>query len=1037
MTWGCISCHGTNPEGTRFCGHCGTPHDRVETDGNKDERRLITALFADISGFTSLADRLDTDHLHQVISPVISVLAGVAEDYGGTLAKYAGDAVLVFFGAPVAQEDHATRALWCATEMHRALADAIPRLPADAHGLELHIGVNSGTVVAGMFGGDIGADYSILGDSVNVAQRLESVASGGETYVGETTWQLTNTQFELDALGDLTLKGKSKPVKAWRLIAPAESGSSSSRTAQVASVLVGRGAELRTVQKVLDAGSGIVSLTAEPGGGKTRLSEEIRVLAEAAGYRWLDGRCVSYGTSLAYWPYIDVLRRTYGIRIEQDPTIAAAELADRLSAAGVREVAAYFARLLGLPPPSGVPDISALEGEAFVRALHDAFISWVTALTVVEPVILAIEDIHWSDAASIDLSSAVAQFTADLPIILCLTGRPEALDTLVRLSELASPDRRAVIPLGPLDRFSTASVAEQVLGRPPGEQFLDMVLERSGGNPFFIRELVRSLRDSGALEPHDGRWELRPDWDVSGLPPTIEGVLSARIDRLPRSAAHLLQVASVIGRRVNVALLEGIAEDVVGLPRTLDRLVTAGFLDRLNLDGQTVLNFHHALVVDAAYSRLMERERRDLHRRVAETGEVIYGSGDDVIDLLARHFYLAGAGVKAVQYLEQAAERSKRLFANEEAVLHIRRALELAQATERIASRIPVLNLALAELEDVVGRYDEATLLYQTVRQTTGDIDAWRGLASLARRRGDPQGALSLLDEAFHNEQLNGADLSPLWLERAMALIVEGSFLEAIEAAEAGLAVAGADITPVVGNLLLQETQAELFLRRVSDALEHAMRAREVMDRCGDPRRLAIALRVLGVAQIEAGDYGEGAAALRRGLELAERTGTVDEIVSCLINLGLGELRSGDLDAAIEHDRRALELTERVGLTVGQTIASVNLADTLLQRGDLDEAECVCRRGLSMAGEVGQSWALADATRIMATIRLRLGFAEDAMGWAEKAAASFVEMGDPSSATEALHVAAEAAAHAGDEQRARSLMARARSTSPTASPRSD
>ena len=669
--WQCPTCNGDNLQETPFCGWCGAARG---TDEHHDEQRLVTALFADISGFTTLADRLDAERLHDIIAPVISILAGIAEDYGGTLAKYAGDAVLVFFGAPVAQEDHAVRAALTALGMHKVLADAIPRLGPEAQGLELHIGINSGRVVAGMFGGDLRHDYSILGDSVNVAQRLESVAPPGETYVGETTQQLIAADFDVEALGALELKGKTKPVDGWRLVG--RKTIAAARAAKPTSVLVGREREMTAALEVIeqvDTRGSIFTVTAEPGGGKTRLTEAIRGCAEERGIRWLEARCISYGAGLAYYPYIDLLRRTYGISIEQDPAVSSERLRAELSAAGIEQIAPYFSRVLGLPTPEGAADISSLEPEAFRRELHEAFVTWLISVLREQTVVLAVEDAHWIDTTSLELTAQLARVIQTHPLLVYLTGRPESGTAFDHVEGGGSPDGLVDIALGPLDRNATGSLIAATLDGPPADDLVDMVLDRSGGNPFFAQELVRSLQGTGGLKLLDGSWRPIPDWDSATLPPTIEGVLAGRIDMLSRVAAQTLQVASVIGKRVNPFLLEAVAEDVIDLPRQIDHLVADGFLDRVIVEGAEVLTFHHALVVDVAYSRLVRRQRRDLHRRVAEAAEVLYGTGDDVIDLLARHFYLADAGVKAVDYLEKAGVRSERLFANEEAIVHLAR----------------------------------------------------------------------------------------------------------------------------------------------------------------------------------------------------------------------------------------------------------------------------------------------------------------------------------------------------------------------------
>jgi adenylate cyclase len=1035
MGWGCRECGGDNPEGTRFCGHCGRPAASPAAGPGEapevvEEHRLVTALFADISGFTALADSLGTEELHRIISPVIGLLASVAERYEGTIAKYAGDALLVFFGAPVAQEDHAARALRVAGEMHAQLAAALPDLPPEAQSLELHIGVNTGHVVAGMFGGDVRQDYSILGDAVNLAQRLESVAPPGETYVGETTWRLTSERFELESVGELTLKGKSRAMAAWRLVGERAAADGAGRRARGVP-FVGRDEELAAITAVLrgqlDGHGGVVGLAGEPGVGKSRLTQAVREWADDRGVLWLEARCISYGSGVAYWPFVDLLRRSFGIRIEQDPAEAGRYLASALAITGVGQVAPYFARLLGLPPPPGGPDLADLSPEAFRRGLHEALATWLAALGKVGPVVLAIEDVHWADTATIDVTGRLVRLCDDGPVVLYLTGRPEGAGVIEDLAGGVATDRRATIDVAPLGPGATAGLVAAVLGGPPGPALLETVAERAAGNPFFVLEMVRSLLDAGAVVAGEDGWALAPGWDVHALPPTIEGVLSARIDMLPRAAATALQLASVVGRRLNLALLEALADEVADLRGALDRLVEAGFLDRVVTEGEEVLQFHHALVVEVAYSRLLRRQRRELHRRVAEAAEELYGTGDDVIDLLARHFWLAEAGAKAVDYLVQAGERSKRLFANEEAVLHLSRAAQLARENDRLARRLPGLLLELADVEDLTGDLDEAGRLYAEVQALSDDVAAWRGLASLARRRGECARALELIDAAFATEALTGADLTPLWLERAWVMVSEGRFLDAIETALAGLAASSAADGPDAGQLLVQLTRAECFIGRLDSALVHGERARQLFERAGDLRGLTAALRVLGTVHTEIGNLGEAARVLLEAMSLAERTGSIEEVCACLVNLGQVELQRGDLERAMAYDRRALEESTRIGHVIGQMLANINLAEKLLRADRLDEALACVDRGLALASSIGSSWTIADAHRTLAGIRLRQGLPAEAAARAQEAASLFEEIGDAANAAGALDLAADAFDGAGDAERARGARARARS----------
>ena len=679
--WTCGSCAAENVPGTRFCGYCGTQRGVAAAP---EERRLITSLFADLSGFTSLAEQLDAEQLLDVIDPIIGSLSEIVGRYEGHVEKYAGDALLALFGAPVAHDDDAERALRAALDMHVELSRICAEFPPDRPALTLHVGVTSGHGIARMLGSQARMDYAVLGDSVILAQRLESAAPAGETYVGETTVQLTRHRFELESVGELTLKGKSEPVPAWRLVGERE------RVAASATRLVGRARELAVVDEVLEHG-GVLTLTGEPGVGKSRIAVEARVRAEARGIRWLQGRCVSYGAALAYWPYADLLREV------PEPE---------------RPASPYVDRLLGLSADVEV------EPEGYRRALHGDVVP-LAAGARREPADRRRRSRTCTGQTSRRSRSPPSwpSWQRETRLVLFLVARPEAGP---RLEDVAGAARTlALEPLGPSD---VAELLCDLLPEvPPG--LAETVHERTEGNAFFVGELARALDEQGTA-PEE-------------LPPTIEGVLAARIDSLPQPAVALLQTASVIGRRVPLPLLERVATDVDGLEPAIDQLVAAGFLDRNGADER--LTFHHALMQDAAYGRLLRRTRRDLHRRVADEAEALYGAGDDAVELLARHLYLGEAGPKAIEYLVRAAQRAKGLFANDEAIVHFERALELSGSD-------PAIALALAELRDLMGEYDQALRLYSEVRSGNGDLRAWRGAAAALRKQGRYDEALALLD---------------------------------------------------------------------------------------------------------------------------------------------------------------------------------------------------------------------------------------------------------------------------------------------------
>ena len=1034
----------------RFCGHCGTPAaeapaeaarepaadetdvasalrsfvtgrvaDRlVETGGQfPEERRLVTALFADVSGFTSLADRLDPEQLIEVIDPVITTLSDIVGRYDGYVEKYAGDALLALFGAPVSHEDDAVRALLVALEMHSELKRVCSELPYDPE-LTLHVGVNSGHAIARILGSEARLDYGVLGDSIILAQRLESVAPPNETYVSDLTYRLTGDRFEFEPVGELTLKGKSEPVRAWRLVGERVTPTS------LRSAFVGRDRELAMLEAILaglvDGKGAVVGLTGEAGVGKSRLTDATRQRAEALGIRWLNARCLSYGAELAYWPLIDLLRRTADLRSELDPSEAAMRLQILLRA--VPNAVPYFARLLSVSTPEG-DGVAALEPEAFRRGLHDAFASWLRALAAENPVLLALEDLHWADNSTIALVTELARVCGNERAALYLIGRPESEE----LAASIGGERSVSLRLEALDATGIHSLLESLLGDEIPRGLEEFVTARSAGNPFFVQELVRSLQEEDVLVPADGGWRMRPGWDAQSLPATIEEVLSARLDALPRPAAALLQTVSVIGRRVRLPLLEAVEERPSEIEPALAQLLESGLLERGRDEGEDVVMFHHALVQDAAYSRLLRRQRRTLHLRVAEVAESLYGAGDETIDLLARHFYLGEAGEKAAEYLIRAGARARRLFANAEAILHYSRAVEVARDDSALAARLPDMLLELADLRDLVGDYDEALKVYTEVRDETQDVLAWRGLASTLRKRGEFMKALAVVDQAFSTDALAGRDLRPLWLERGWTLSVMGRYEEGVDAFEAGLILDERKDDEVAGQLLLQTARAETLLGVHDAALEHALSAERIFTDRDDPRGLASTLRIIGDAHRDAGRPDEAAEALRRGLALAERVGSAEEIGACLINLGLAEMERGELAEAVACDRRAIEEFERIGHGTGRATGYANLAEKLALRGDHEEALEQCEKALELSRAIGNSVTVADALRTASRIRLEQGEFADAAAQAEEAAKLFGEMGITRWEAESLELAADELEQNGEGERDDTLRAESRS----------
>ena len=974
MPWQCSTCSATNPDGTAFCGQCGA----ASTTSLRSERRLVTALFADITGFSELSGRVDTEELLEVIDPVVSALSNVVGRFGGVVEKYAGDAILALFGAPVAHDDDAVRALRTAEAMHRKLADLVPELGPDAANLRLHIGVNSGHGIGRVMGSDVRLDYGVLGDVVVLAQRLEAAAPPGETYVGEATFDLTRKQFELEPLGELTVKGKAEPVQAWRLAGPHAGGSAAGASAEPA--LAGRERELALLGELVGRRAGVGFVVGEAGAGKTVLCQAVRGRAENAGLRWLAARCISYGGELAYWPFADLFRRLLGLDDATAP-VAPALLEEELAELGLTDALPFIAALCGVEG-----EATELDAQSFQVRLHESVVGVLREIATREPTILHLDDLHWADGPTVELLRKVLASCRETPLVLLVSTRPDAL-SLVDELEAVAPETSVRVDLEPLAEEAVREIATRILGASPSDGLAEELLERTRGNPFFVEEVTRSLVEGDELVHRDGEWHTRPGWQADQVPLTVEGILAARIDALDEPERDALEVLSIIGRRADGQLARAVSGEIdVAVPT----LVGAGLLD-LPEEASYVLSFHHPLIQQVVYSRLLRRRRARLHSLVGEAAERLYGVDDGSIDLFARHFYLGEEPARAYPYLLRAAARAERLFANEQALTQLRRALELTDVGATAGSRLDLL-YRCAKLEETVGRYEEALSLYQEVA-AAGHLQAATREAEVLRLLGRWDEAFACLERARRQHpDPSPADLAAFALGEGLLLRQRGEVSASVEAFKRGLAAASGYDSAIEGELLVELGYALKFIGEPKDGLPHVTRARQVFERLGDLPRLAMTLRVLGGIHCDLADAEGDREGMRRALTtleqaqlLARRVGNAEEQAASLINMAvtLGDL--GEFEAALEADHAALAAFGAAGLKGGIACAYCNIADHLTQLARWDEALEAGRQGLAVADEIDMPYWRTGALQSISMAEFGLGNPGPAAAAAEQA----------------------------------------------------
>ena len=663
--------------------------------GHPDELRPITALFADISGSTGLGERLAPDEVKALIGECVTRMSRAVEEYGGTVQAYQGDGICAYFGVPTAHEDDPERAARAGLRIVE-LMGAYGREVEAAWGISelgVRVGINSGRAGVGLVGAD-DPQVVALGDTTNVAARLESRAVPGTIVVGEETARRLGGKFLTEPLGEVEVKGRAEPVGTWRLVGPAT-------VTEIADTrpLVGRAAELGRLDIALDrlaSGQGqVVLLVGEAGIGKTRLLAEAR---ERAGPQvtWLEGHSRSFGARSAYGPFVEILRGWLGADGGSDLALRT-RLRARMGDDGARYLP-ELARLLAIRlDPEGDGDLTDLAPADIAARLRAAYVEWLRRVAAESPTWVAIEDVNWADDSSAELAGDVMSLTDRSPIGLILTLRPDPGTRGWELRTRALSDfshRLTTIDLEPLSAGATEELVALLL---PGES-LDPGTRRtlgevSEGNPLFLEELIARLRETGALAADHQAWTLSVPRNV--LPPALEGLLVARIDYLAPEVRSVAQAAGILGREFSRPTLERMTGEDGSLDASIDALVRAGVIVERGRFPNPAYAFRHGLILEAVLSTLTDARRAELHLAAARAFESQDGADVEAhLEELGHHYARANDLPKALAYLERGAERAAQLGATDEAGRLWLRALRAANklgdevAADRIRTRI-------------------------------------------------------------------------------------------------------------------------------------------------------------------------------------------------------------------------------------------------------------------------------------------------------------------------------------------------------------
>jgi class 3 adenylate cyclase/tetratricopeptide (TPR) repeat protein len=927
----CRSCGALIAEGSRFCPSCGQPLQR-----RSDERRIVSVLFADLVGYTSLSETRDPEQVKLLVDRCFERLVEDIVSFGGQVDKIIGDAIVALFGAPVAHEDDAERAVRAALRMEETLA-AYAREWADG-ALRMRIGVNTGEVLVGAL--RAGGDYTAMGDVVNTAARLQTAAAPGEVLVGFTTWAATRAAIRYHARGPLAVKGRDEPVEMFAAVEAVLPPGHRSRRPDVP--MVGRDAEValfrNTMNSVVRHERALFGLLlGEAGVGKTRLAAELdKWFSKHHGALILQGRCVPYGEANVWWPVAEALRA--GCRVE--PNTALPEARELTLA----RVAAVF----DLPASAGEVERTAngllylmgyevqLKGIDPTKARDEAvrsLVAFIEASAAITPIVIQLSDLHWADDVVLELIDTLLERLARSRFVLLATARPQLAE---RWSPRSGRHNVVVEHLEPLDAGAATELLDLLLGGATAE-VRDLLLERGGGNPFFLEELVSLLDTQSMVSATAG---------AAGLPDTLRGLVSARLDSLPSAERAVLQDASVFGREGIVTGLEVMAD---GLGRRIDVRSALSALrakEILEVDGKT-WSFRSDLVREVAYTTLTKTDRALRHVGIAKYLEE-HADGDlsdDLVDRLANHYGVAASLVRdlgrvddvpvditdrALRWIEEAAVRAERSEVLPVAVRLYTHGLELV-GTELSSRRLAFL----------LGRANNRA-------------EAW----DLAGARSDVETARA---EAGQLGDEGGV---------ARSLVVLG------------------DIESKCGD--------------GASAVAHLRDAIIRYEKLGDERGRADALRQCGMAEMFAGRYDDARRTVEMALAAFDDSEDDQGRAWALQNLAWIAFVNGRVATAEDHLQASLALFSDIGDTVGLAWAFGLLGFVRLQQGRFADARVLADQILGEARGRGDRWACGMMTVLLATLSLWEGRTEEAVDLADEAFDIFRTLGDDLGQAQAL-----------------------------------
>jgi len=972
----CPRCNATVPPGRKFCGECGhklpesseasdvdfskpqsyTPKflaDKILTSRSsiEGERKIVTVLFADVANYTAISEKLDPEEVHQIMDGCFKILIDEIHKYEGTINQFTGDGVMALFGAPVAHEDHAQRACHAALSIQRAIGDYGKRINRDIGvDFSMRMGLNSGPVVVGSIGDDLRMDYTAIGDTTNLAARLESLAQPGSIVVSRNSYRLVRDFFELESMGKVEIKGKEEPQEVYALIKSTEvSTRIEAAVAKGLTRFVGRPnsmvALMEAYDKVLSGLGQVVGIVGEAGVGKSRLLLEFRDRLPRREITYLEGRCLHFGSCMAYLPILDVLKAFFDIKEGDREFVIKKKMKKKIQQFDnkLKTVMSPFEDLLSLKVTNGA--YLELDPKQKRVRVFEGIRDLMMRESQKRPLVLAIEDLHWIDKTSEEFLGYLIGGLANTRILLIILYRPEYTH------QWGSKSYYNRIGLSQLTTKSSAELVQAILEE--GEivpELRELILSRTGGNPLFMEEFTHSLLENGSIQRKNNQYVLSLKVSDIQVPDTIQGIISARIDRLEDNLKRTMQVASVIGRDFAFRILHIITGMKEELKSYILNLQGLELIYEKSLFPELEYIFKHALIQEVAYNSLLIGKRRKIHEKIGQAIEQVYSEKlEEFYEMLGYHYYEGEDWLKALEYLEKAGDRLAAAYANQEALDYYDRAIDVCgkigksslSTSANLARKQGLLNATIGNFHGAIADFNRMLATTRSLgdRHFEGMAMAYRGWAEHQNHDFETtehtlKAALEIGGEGFEDVRFF-ASVSLVAFYFAINRNAEAEpFLQVIEELAPGI-----DDPFILGWWSLMGALSAQWQGRFDDVLKR-LEQRRIADR-GRGADFLINTWVEALARGGKGEYEQALALLEDLIATGERLGDYFWRVRALNTLGwvYGELQ--DYQRAMVWNTKGLEAAQKATAPNAEveSNARLNLGDNLLALGWLEVAE--------------------------------------------------------------------------------------------------